>query len=82
MKIVVFDDNEKDLNKLVCTIQTWKQQHSYSDIVIFPYHDIDSLLFAFPEINSYDAFFLDIMTDKDRSNTSIQSSSFYHFHNK
>lgn len=81
MKIVVFDDNEKDLNKLVCTIQTWKQQHSYSDIVIFSYHDIDAFLFALPEINSYDAFFLDIMTNKDRS-TGFRVAERIHHYNR
>lgn len=67
MKIVAFDDNEKDLNKLVQYVQSWKEQHGYSDVVIFPYHDVDSLLFSFPDIASYDVFFLDIMTTGDPS---------------
>lgn len=67
MKIIVFDDNEKDLDELTRIILSWKERHSYSDIILNKYLSADSLLFSLTDFNSYDVFFLDIMTDKDSS---------------
>ena len=65
MKIVVFDDNEKDLTELVQIVHLWKEQRGYSDIILNKFLSADSLLFSLTEFNSHDAFFLDIMTAKD-----------------
>ena len=67
MKIVVFDDNEKDLNELVRIIISWKEQRGYSDIILNEYLSAGSLLLSLTDFNSYDVFFLDIMTEKDPS---------------
>lgn len=81
MKIVVFDDNEKDLNKLVQTIHSWKVQRGYSDIIITTYHNSDSLIFSIPDISSYDVFFLDIMTD-DSPSAGFRIAERIHQHNR
>lgn len=65
MKIVVFDDNEKALTELVQIVHLWKEQRGYSDIILNKFLSADSLLFSLTEFNSHDAFFLDIMTEKD-----------------
>ena len=67
MKIVVFDDNKKELDELTQTVHSWKSHHNYSDVIIHSYLDTHSLLFSIPDIDSYDVFFLDIMTDDDPS---------------
>lgn len=67
MKIVVFDDNEKDLNELARTILSWKEQHGYCDIILNKYHSAHSLTFSLSNYDSYDVFFLDIMTADDAS---------------
>ena len=67
MKIVVFDDNKEDLDELTQTVHLWKSHHNYSDVIVHSYLDMHTLLFSIPDINSYDVFFLDIMTDDDPS---------------
>lgn len=67
MKIAVFDDNKKDLDKMLTIIRSWIQHHNYSDIVLIPYSDSKVLQFALSDFNTYDVFFLDIMTEGDRS---------------
>ena len=67
MKIVIFDDNEKDLNELARTILSWKEQRGHSDIILNKYHSAHSLTFSLSDYDSYDVFFLDIMTEDDSS---------------
>ena len=61
MKIVIFDDNEKDLNELARTILSWKEQRGHSDIILNKYHSAHSLTFSLSDYDSYDVFFLDII---------------------
>ena len=51
MKIVVFDDNEKDLNELARIILSWKEQYGYSDIILNKYNSVHSLTFS---LSNYD----------------------------
>lgn len=62
MKIVIFDDDEKDLRAMTGIVERWGKQRNCKDLVFFTYDRVSSLEFFLPEIQFADLFFLDIMT--------------------
>ena len=67
MKIVIFDDDPSDLKKIETIIRQWALKADCADLIIYPFQDISSLEFSYPDILNTDIFFLDIMTSDNSS---------------
>lgn len=80
MKVVIFDDNKKDLESLVRIIEQWGGQRNCKDLIFFKYARISSLMFSLPETQFADIFFLDIMTPES-SNAGFQFAESIHIAN-
>ena len=61
MKIVIFDDDPSDLKKIETIIRQWALKAGCADLIIYPFQDISSLEFSYPDILNTDIFFLDII---------------------
>jgi DNA-binding LytR/AlgR family response regulator len=62
MKIVVFDDNQNDMERLVGMLTDWSQNNQCRDVIISEYSSIAELEVMLDDVNFPDVFFLDIMT--------------------
>ncbi len=62
MRIIVFDDDPRDLARLLEMIDKWERLRRHSDIIIKTYDSICAMEFDFSDILFYDLFFMDIMT--------------------
>lgn len=67
MKIILFDDNLADLNKLNRLIEDWQRSTSCQDVIIRQFNSISELDFSFDDVLYFDVFFLDIMTPDSQS---------------
>lgn len=67
MKIVLFDDNPSDLEKLNRLIEDWGAFHDRQDIIVRRFESIADFNFSFTDILFSDVFFLDIMTPESQS---------------
>lgn len=64
MKIVIFDDNQEDLDALNQMITSWSNDKVYTDLIIRSFTESAYLDFILPDLYYWDVFFLDIMTSK------------------
>ncbi len=67
MKIVIFDDDQTDMQRLCHIIDEWKKDKRYSDVIMMRYNRISDLDFSLDELIFSDIFFLDIMTPESDS---------------
>ncbi len=67
MKIVAFDDNQKELHELHQMVTSWSQSRQYPDIIVKTFTKSSDLRFSLPDFYQWDVFFLDIMTPDDIS---------------
>ena len=58
MKIVIFDDNQTDMQRLCQIIDEWKKDKRYSDVIMMRYNRISDLDFSLDELIFSDIFFL------------------------
>ena len=67
MKIVAFDDNQKELHELYQMVTSWSQNRQYPDVIVKTFTEGSDLRFSLPDFYQWDVFFLDIMTPDDIS---------------
>ena len=67
MKIVLFDDNLSDLNRLSRLIECWQGAFGCRDVIVRQFNSISELDFSFADVLYFDVFFLDIMTPESQS---------------
>ncbi len=67
MKIVAFDDNQKELHELYQMVTSWSQNRQYPDVIVKAFTKGSDLRFSLPDFYQWDVFFLDIMTPDDIS---------------
>ena len=80
MKIVLFDDNAKDLDSLVQIVERWGAQRNCKDLILYKFDSLSTLEFSLQDLQFSDVFFLDIMTPES-SNAGFQLAESIHIAN-